>query len=71
MGIVQSDQTQIWPCSSLYLLPKSTMAYKVHNLRLTVDVQSAVPATTGVNSLPFLWSCSPWCSALVVDLPMF
>ena len=33
LGTVRSAQTWIWPYSSLYLLPKSTIAPKVHSLK--------------------------------------
>lgn len=38
MGTVESGQTQIWPYYSLFLLPKSIIAPKVHSLRLMVRI---------------------------------
>lgn len=37
-GAVGSAQTQMWFYSSLYLLPKSTTAPKVHSLKLIVGI---------------------------------
>ena len=67
VGSVGFAQSQIWPYSSLYLLPKSTVVPKVHSLKVIVGIQSTTPVAAGVNTLFLLRSHSPWCSTLVLD----
>ena len=67
VGSIGSTQPCIWPYSSLYLLPKSTVVPKVHSLKVIVGIQSTTPVAAGVNTLFLLRSHSPWCSTLVLD----
>ena len=64
LGTVGSAQTLIWFYSSLYLLPKSTIAPKVNILKYggTLIVYSDIPQMQGLPSqlqgLPIHCSCS-------------
>ena len=70
VGAVGSVQSQIWPCSSLYLLSEPTVAPSVHSLRFVAGISSAAPLAVGVTSLPLPRSHGLWCSALVLAPPL-
>ena len=63
VGSVGSALTQIWPHSSLYLLPKSIIAPRVHSLANYGDFVSCTSSCRG--AFPSLRSRSPWRSPLV------
>ena len=73
LGTVRSAQTRIWPYSSLYLLPESTIAPKVHSLKQLGEfhpnwrnllwLQSKFPSSLATQPLV--------CSILVLALPVF
>ena len=69
VGSVGSAPTQIWPHSSLYLLPKPTIAPRVHSL---ANYGYLVSCTGGCRGeFLSLRLRSPWRSALVWRLPLF
>jgi hypothetical protein len=73
LGTVRSAQTRIWPYSSLYLLPESTIAPKVHSLKQLGEfhpnwrnllwLQSKFPSSLATQPLV--------CSILVLALLVF
>ena len=69
VGSVGSALTQIWPHSSLYLLPKPTISPRVHSLANYGDLVSCTCGCRG--EFPSLRLRSPWRSALLWRLPLF
>ena len=62
-GSVGSAQAQIWPYSSLYLLPKSTVSPKALSLRLVAGIYDDAPVATEVNFLSLAHGALPWSGA--------
>jgi len=70
---VRSAQTRIWPYSSLYLLPESTIAPKVHSLKHLGEFHPNWRNLLWLQSkFPFSLATQPLvCSILVLALPVF